>query len=136
MNHKKYLHTHTLHKAGIWLSILCTIHCLAMPFLISALPLLGESYMSQTSEIYLIGISVALAAFLLSKDYRGHRNIFPLVLLFIATILNFSGIFLVKHTYETAFVITGAIALSVAYLINWRWHKRHFHKEGQNHKHF
>ena len=132
MNHKHFLHTHTLHRAGFWLSILCTIHCLAMPFLITALPFLSESFISQTAEIYLIGISFALAAFLLSKDYRGHRNVFPLVLLFVATIFNFSGLFLVKHTYETIFVIIGAIGMAAAYIINWWWHKRHFHGNGKH----
>lgn len=124
MNHKSFLRTHTLHKAGIWLSILCTIHCLAMPFVMTLLPFLGGTFISETMEIYLVVISVALALFLLSKDYRGHRNVLPLLLLLFSTILNFSGLFLVEHTYETALVVTGAIIMTAAYTVNWWSHRK------------
>ena len=124
MNHKQFIREHTLHKAGLWLSILCTIHCLAMPFLMTLLPFLGGTFISETLEIYLVVISIALAMFLLSKDYRGHKNILPLLLLVISTLLNMSGLFLVEHTYETFFVVTGAIIMAAAYIVNWWSHKK------------
>lgn len=120
-------HYHTLNKVGLWLSILCTIHCIAMPFVITALPFLSGSFLSEQSEIYLIGASAALAIFLLIKDYLNHRNILPLVLLAIALCFNITGLFFVKNTYEIFFNVTGALVMATAYWINWKEHRRLFH---------
>ena len=65
---KIFTHYHSLNKVGLWLSVLCTIHCLAMPFLMTALPFLGGSFLSEKSEIYMIGVSAILAIFLLSVE--------------------------------------------------------------------
>ena len=120
-------HYHTLNKVGLWLSILCTIHCIAMPFVITALPFLGGSFISERSEVYLIGISAVLAVFLLVKDYRNHHNILPLTLLAIALCFSFTGLFLAKGTYEIVFNVTGALIMASAYWINWKEHRRVFH---------
>jgi hypothetical protein len=124
---KIFTHYHTLNKVGLWLSVLCTIHCLAMPFLITALPFLGGSFISKQSEVYLIGISAVLAVFLLIKDYRNHQNAVPLILLTIALFFNFTGLFLVQDTYEIFFNVTGALIMASAYWINWNSHRRACH---------
>ncbi len=120
-------HYHTLNKVGLWLSILCTIHCIAMPFLMTALPFLGEGFLSEQSEIYLIGTSAVLAIFLLSKDYANHRNVLPLVLLAIALCFNVTGLFIVEGAYEIFFNVTGALTMAAAYWINWKEHRRTCH---------
>ena len=109
-------HYHTLNKVGLWLSILCTIHCIAMPFIITALPFLGGSFISEQSEIYLIGASAVLAVFLLVKDYRNHQNPLPLRLLTIALCFNFTGLFLEHGIYEIVFNVAGALIMASAYL--------------------
>ena len=124
---KIFTHYHTLNKVGLWLSVLCTIHCLAMPFLMTALPFLGESFLSEKSEMYLIGASAVLAVFLLIKDYRNHQNPLPLRLLAIALCFNFAGLFLVKGIYEILFNVTGALVMASAYYINWNSHRRACH---------
>jgi hypothetical protein len=124
---KIFTHYHTLNKVGIWLSILCTIHCLAMPFLITALPLFGGSFLSQKSEMYLIGVSAVLAIFLLIKDYRNHRDTVPLILLSIALCFNFTGLFFAKNSYEVYFNVTGALIMASAYYLNWKAHRRACH---------
>ena len=124
---KIFTHYHTLNKVGLWLSVLCTIHCLAMPFLMTAVPFLGESFLSEKSEMYLIGTSALLAIFLLIKDYRNHQNPLPLGLLVIALSFNFAGLFLVKGSYEIFFNVTGALVMAVAYYINWNSHRRACH---------
>ena len=120
-------HYHTLNKVGLWLSILCTIHCIAMPFVITALPFLGGSFISEQSEIYLIGASAVLAVFLLIKDYRNHQNPLPLRLLAIAMCFNFTGLFLAHGIYEIVFNVGGAVTMASAYWINWKEHRRIFH---------
>lgn len=124
---KIFTHYHQLNKVGLWLSILCTIHCLAMPFLITALPFLSGNFISHQSEIYLIGMSAILAIFLLIKDYRNHQNILPLMLLGVASSFNFVGLFLVKANYEVFFNVTGALIMAAAYWQNWNAHRRTCH---------
>jgi MerC mercury resistance protein len=103
------------------------IHCLAMPFLITALPFLGNSFISQQSEMYLIAASAVLAIFLLIKDYRNHQNTTPLILLVIALCFNFTGIFLSKGSYEIVFNVIGALTMATAYWVNWNAHRKACH---------
>lgn len=51
-----------LDKTGATVSWLCAAHCLAMPFLISFLPLLGVSFLAHEGIEYLIvGVSIIIA---------------------------------------------------------------------------
>jgi hypothetical protein len=124
---KIFTHSHSLNKVGLWLSVLCTIHCLAMPFLMTALPFLGKSFLSEKSEIYLIGASAILAIYLLIKDYLNHQNSLPLRLLSVALCFNFTGLFLAKGIYEILFNVLGALLMASAYYINWNSHHRACH---------
>jgi membrane protease YdiL (CAAX protease family) len=124
---KIFTHYHSLNKVGLWLSVLCTIHCLAMPFLMTALPFLSGSFLSEKSEIYMIGVSAILAIFLLIKDYRNHQNSLPLILLSVAICFNFAGLFLAKGIYEILFNVIGALMMASAYYINWNSHNRACH---------
>lgn len=117
------LSTKSLHKTGVWLSFLCTIHCLAMPFVVTAVPFLGESVIDETAEHYLIFGSVVLALVLLVKDFRLHRNQTPLLLLAASTLFSSVGVFVVEHHFETPFVIIGAMLMAAAYYNNWRKHQ-------------
>ncbi len=125
---KIFTHYHNLNKVGLWLSILCTIHCIAMPFIITSLPYLGKNAdISEKSEILLIGISAGLAIFLLRKDYKNHRNTLPLKLLIIALTFNVLGIFFVPPAFEMFFNVTGGLLMASAYGLNWYFHKRACH---------
>jgi prepilin signal peptidase PulO-like enzyme (type II secretory pathway) len=109
------------------LSILCTIHCLAMPVILTALPFLGNTLINETTEHILILASLIIAIFLLSKDYQVHQNRLPFILLFVSVVFNFVGVFLVNKSNETIFVVLGACSMSAAYLYNWWLHKKVCH---------
>lgn len=94
-----------------------------MPFVVTAVPFLGESVIDETAEHLLIFGSVLLAGFLLLRDYRLHRNRQPLFFLILSTFGSFVGIFLVPHHLETPFVVIGAILMAIAYFINWKKHQ-------------
>jgi hypothetical protein len=91
---------------------------------LTALPFLGGSFLSEKSEIYLIGTSAILAIYLLIKDYRNHQNSLPLTLLSVALCFNFTGLFLAKGLYEILFNVIGALMMASAYYINWNSHHR------------
>lgn len=116
----KKLKKKTLHKTGVWLSFLCTIHCLAMPFALTAMPFLGETLIDETAEHYLIIGSLVLAGYLLYKDFRHHQNSVPLLLVILSGISSLFGMLFVPHHLETPFVVIGALLMATAYYFNWR----------------
>ncbi len=124
-------HSHLLHKTGMTLSFLCLIHCLAMPFIITLLPLVAEGFLNHTLEVALVISSLIIAVLLLTKDYKVHHKITPLLLLFSAGILQYIGLFVVNEKQESLYVICGSILMALSYLINWNMHQ----KTCSNHSH-
>ena len=124
-------HTHIWHKTGIILSMLCLVHCLSMPIIVTLLPLAGEKYFSHTSEIYLVIGSLAIAGYILRKDYQKHHQNLPILLVLAAAVTQLLGLFVVTPSLETYFVVVGSGILVIAYLLNFRFHK----KVCTNHEH-
>lgn len=124
---KIFTHYHNLNKVGLWLSVLCMVHCLAMPFILTSLPYLSKNTISEKSEFFLIGISAGLAIYLLNKDYKNHRNSLPITLLCFALAFNILGVFIVSNSYETIFNVSGGLLMALAYGLNWYYHKRACH---------
>lgn len=113
-----------LDRFGMAASWACTLHCLALPFLIGVLPLVGLSFLlDETTERIFILLSAILAALsLLPAYFRQHGK---LRVIFLAA----SGIGLIVLTHflfeenlaaKIVFLITGAILLSAAHLLNRR----------------
>jgi len=70
-------------------SVLCAIHCAAMPFLGAFLPLVGLSFLaSETTDYVLLAVTAVLASTSLFLGYRKHKSIkaFPFVLIGLALI--------------------------------------------------
>jgi hypothetical protein len=111
-------------KAGITASWLCAVHCLALPFLIGALPFVGLSFLlDETTERVFIGISVVLAAFsLLPAYFREHGKLRSIFLAAAGIGLILLTHFLLEEnlTAKIVFLIGGAILISAAHLLNRR----------------
>ena len=116
--------THFLHKMGLWISMLCAIHCLAMPFLIAALPFISKDIISEQAEQMLLIFSAGMGLVILLRDYWVHRNPFPLVLLAISFVFNGFAFFVVHEHGINVWIILGALFLTLAYFVNWKKHKR------------
>lgn len=113
-----------LDKAGITASWLCAVHCLALPFLIGVLPLVGLSFLlEETTERVFIGISAALAALSLLPAYFGEHGKLRSIFLAAAGI----GLIVLTHllfeenlTLKIIFLVIGAILISAAHFLNRR----------------
>ncbi len=111
-----------LDNFGVAASWVCAVHCLFVPFLVGIIPLVGLSFLfSETTERFLIGVSVLLALFsLLPAYFRQHGKLRSIFLasaglsLIILTHLLFEDSFVTK----AIFLITGAILISTAHLLN------------------
>lgn len=109
-------------KTGTTVSWLCAVHCLAMPFIISFLPLVGISFLAHEGiEYIIIGISVVIALIsLLPAYFKQHRKIRTL-LLFVSGIcfIIFADILFKESLFgKITFVLIGASLVTSAHFIN------------------
>lgn len=112
-----------LDRAGIGLSSLCLLHCLASIALVSALGLGGQFLLAPA--IHRVGLAIALiiAAVAIGWGALRHRKAAPFVTAMMG--LSFMGGGLaVPHGYEEAVLtIIGVILVSTGHILNLR----HFH---------
>lgn len=111
-----------LSQLGFSLSLLCAIHCLAMPFVVAFAPLMG-SFMSHTLEIYILIASVIIASYVLFNSYRQHQNSWPLILFIISVFASFLGMVVFHASFELPLMVTSGISMASAYYVNWKVQK-------------
>ena len=108
-----------LDRLGITATSLCALHCILLPILLPALPLLGLSFLADHSweHVFLIFTAMLGSVALFSGFKRYHRKMYPFYLLFVGV-----GIYWIKHDfseeYEAYFIIIGASLIIAAHYIN------------------
>ena len=66
---------------GVGASVLCAIHCAAMPFVVGFLPLLGLSFLADPSfHKWMVGICLALALLAFVPGWRRHHRLAPTII--------------------------------------------------------
>lgn len=119
------------HRAAIldaWavaLSMLCLIHCLALPLLATALPLLGVWAEDEWLHVAFVVIAIPLTGLALWRAHR-HRRL-PLVLRALAA-LGLSGLLAgalgwPHEDWETPMTVGGSLMLASAHAWNWGLHR-------------
>lgn len=105
-------------------SAACLIHCLALPLLFAALPILSHVlYLPESFHLWMVAVAVPTSAYALLKGRRRHLNstivfgVVGLSLLVIGTTI--AG----ETRYEVPITVVGAVILSIAHVLNWR--RRH-----------
>jgi hypothetical protein len=122
---KKSGHQHgenvRLEKMGFYLSVLCAVHCIAMPLIITLLPFMGSSFLNDHSwELFLIGLSMLLGVWVLWSDYQKHQIRLPLLLLVGSFLIKLIELAYLSHHYEYLTAPIGAILIAAAYYLNWK----------------
>lgn len=118
--------------SAMGLSLLCLFHCLAMPFVVSVIPLLGVHFFEE-STIHLFFLLGALplsffGLWLGVKGAHGGARLmtiagFGLVLMAIGATHQISG------DYDIALTAIGVSFVGLAHFLNWRRHERvHNHR--------
>lgn len=121
----------TLLDAGaIALSSLCLLHCLALPVLAAALPLLGVWAEAEWVHALFVAIAAPLTGFALWRAHRQHP-LPPAALLSAAL-----GLLLLlagaaewpSHDTETPMTVAGSLLLAATHIWNaWRRHRGSAH---------
>ena len=108
-----------LDRIGITATSLCALHCILLPVLLPALPLLGLSFLADHSweHVFLIFTAILGSVALFSGFKRYHRKLYPFYLLFLGV-----GIYWIKHDFspdlEVYFIVIGASLIVAAHFIN------------------
>ncbi len=110
-----------LDRIGIAATSLCALHCILLPILLPALPLLGLTFLADHTweHVFLILTAVLGTIALFSGFKRYHRKLYPFYLLYLGV-----AIYWIKHDfseeYQTYFIVTGAALIVAAHFINMK----------------
>jgi hypothetical protein len=108
---------------GIGASVICALHCIALPLFFSSLPLLGiELLENELLEGLIILISFLVGSFSLVQGYRKHNRAKVVLWLFVIGLL-----FVIISSYlemgfwiESLFKFMGALGIVFAHYLNWK----------------
>ena len=121
MSNSKYKHLLPAEKVGVFLSLLCAIHCLTLPLILFAAPYLASSIaFSPLTEWILVVGSFGMALLLLWQDFRKHRKPMPLYFLGLAVLIKLVDTLLGMKSIEWIFGLTLGVFITLAYLFNYK----------------
>jgi hypothetical protein len=108
-----------LDLVGTCVSLMCALHCLTVPLLVTVLPLAGAGvFLGGSLEVLFIAASVALATGSLCWGFRRHRRWQMFIVLGAALTMIGVGRFLARESFELVFVVMGAAVLAGGHLLN------------------
>lgn len=114
----KRIRKYTAEKLGFSLSLLCAIHCLATPFLITLLPFFGKTiFANPIFELGMLLASMILALSILIKSYKKHFQPGPLLVSLCGFCLAFSAQIGVENIVMS---VLGSMLVAYAYYLNWK----------------
>ncbi len=108
-----------LDKIGISAASLCALHCILLPILLPALPLLGLSFLADDrwEHAFLIVSAIIGCVALFSGFKQYHRKLYPLYLLILGI-----AIYWQKHDFsvdvQPYIILLGASLIAIAHFIN------------------
>lgn len=107
---------------GFSASLLCAIHCMAVPFLVTLAPLARlHVFHASWLEYTVIFLSFCIGSISLVHGYQTHhQNGLALVILVAGFLLIGSGHLFKTHWGELLLTGSGGIVIATAHLINWR----------------
>lgn len=112
-----------LDRMAIGLSVVCLLHCLALPVFLLALPTLSDYTAGTESPFHwlLLGIALPLSGFALWRGYLHHRHRNVLLLGGLGLTIMFLGVaHLPAEQFETPLTVVGVVVLLAAHVVNLR----------------
>ncbi|MFD3409301.1 MerC domain-containing protein [Aquirufa sp. HETE-83D] len=121
MSNIKYKHLLPAEKVGVFLSLLCAIHCLTLPLILFAAPYLASSIaFSPLAEWILVASSFVMALLLLWQDYRKHKKSMPLYFLALAALIKLVDTLVGMKSIEWIFGLSLGVFITLAYWFNYK----------------
>lgn len=122
--------SHVADRLGAAASLLCAVHCAALPFVLALLPALGLGFLANHGfERAFIACASALAVTMAVHGYRRHRAARVFALLVPGLLLLWIGGFAFDLGHATLwhslFVVAGGTCVSLAHVLNLRLARTH-----------
>ena len=112
-------------KVGIFISALCCIHCMAIPFLIIFAPAIGEYFQNELVHVVAIALVVPVGLYSFISKLKVHQNKLPLyfgILGMVSLVIGhiFHEVSGHDHSHDAEIIasIIGGIALIFAHIYN------------------
>jgi len=110
------------------LSGLCVVHCLALPFLVAALPFLGVFTRSEWVHQALILIAAPLTGLAFWRIKAWTRPELAILMILGVLLLAAAAFIPGLEAYEVVISVSGALCLASAHLINYLGGRHLFHR--------
>ncbi|GHE94180.1 MerC domain-containing protein [Thalassotalea profundi] len=108
-----------LDRIGITATSLCALHCILLPVILPALPLLGFGFLADHvwEHVFLILTAILGSIAMLSGFKRYHRKLYPFYLLILGVVVYWQ-----KHDFSEAaqpyIIVLGAVLIIGAHFLN------------------
>jgi hypothetical protein len=116
-------------RVGATASLLCAIHCVLLPFVLTLLPLVGLEFLAgHTFERVFVTCAALLASVSILVAYRRHRQPQALFLMVPGIALLIFGIAIdldANVVVHTVSVVTGGVLVASAHIVNLVLSHRH-----------
>lgn len=115
-----------LDGVSVGASLLCLIHCLALPLLIAALPALARALdLREGFHLLVLAAAIPTSAVALIAGRRRHGAFVPVFTGIAGLALMAAGaLFASRAATETALTVAGSLLLAGAHIANWRLRAR------------
>ncbi|KTE16972.1 MerC domain-containing protein [Sphingopyxis sp. H115] len=114
--------TDLVEGAAVSASLLCLVHCLALPLLLLALPMIaGAFFESEMFHIVAAALVVPAAGLAFVLGYRRHRALFPALLGSTGVACIVGALFpVLAEPAAAAVTAIGSLLLIAGHVVNWR----------------
>jgi uncharacterized membrane protein YhaH (DUF805 family) len=112
-----------LDNVGITASILCAIHCAAIPVLFTSLPLIGLGFLANACvEWGMIIFALLIGFYSIGLSYRRvHHRPVPVIMLLLGFVIIMAGHAFAAGKTEAFIVPVGGILIAAAHFVNYRY---------------
>lgn len=118
-------------RVGATASLLCAVHCAALPFVLALLPALGLGFLADHGfERGFVVFACTLAGLTMWNGYRRHRSGRAFVLLLPGVALLLAGLAVdLGRTplWHATLIATGGVLVALAHVANLRLTRLHVH---------
>lgn len=106
-------------QVGFWVSLLCGIHCVAMPFVLGVMPFTNNGEMMHDTVESIVLVTTALvASYAFISGFIKHKNIFPGMMMLVGFSIICVTVFSSAESTEMILMPLGAIFIAFGHLKN------------------
>ena len=118
-----------LDQLGMTASLACAIHCAALPFFITTLPLWGLEFLAHSwVELSMICLSLIIGISSLVSSFPKHKKVIPILVLIIGFVLIATGHYTLE-SLEAVLIPIGGFTIAAAHYLNWKYSRSCSHHQ-------